>query len=94
MILKKQISNEHGEEILKEMFRRVGVDKDSFDFTGQWYLKNSWTEEDQEDYRIWLGKKLTKWGYTKGIHRGKDHGYYEAGKILLNYGWKVTPERE
>ena len=85
------ISEEHSDEILKEMCNRVGQDYETFDFKDpQWFLKHSWTREEEEDFRIWLGKFLKKHKYVgSGTKRGQDWGYYEAGKLLGNYGWRT-----
>lgn len=90
MILKQTISKKHGELILKEMCDRVGINFDTFDFSEpNWYQKYTWSEEDQESFRVWLSKKLTKWGYVKGMYRGHSHALHEADKLILSYGWKV-----
>lgn len=87
------ISVEHSNEILNEMCRRVGEDVALIDFKDpQWYLKHEWSDEEQEEFRIWLGKFLEEKGYCKGKKRGMNMGYYEAGKLIMNYGWKVKDE--
>lgn len=88
----KMISAEHGEVILTEMCKRVGVDYKTFDFKqNSWYSKHSWTKEEEESFRVWLGKFLVKYKYvTSGNYRGQNHGYYEAGKLIMNYGWKTA----
>ena len=90
MINKKRISQEDGALILKELCNRVGEDSETFDFKqDEWYLTKTWTEEEQEDFRVWLGKFLEDKRYCKGKYRGQNHGYYEAGKLIMNYGWKI-----
>ena len=90
MIYKGQITEKDGKAIMAEMCRRVGVDSDTFDFSQpEWYMTHTWTEAEQEDYHVWLGKFLEKQGYCRGKYRGQNHGYYEASKLIMNYGWKV-----
>jgi len=86
-----EITSKYTEEILKEMFRRVGANYDTFDFKQRdWYYKYTWTEKEQEDFRVWLGKYLYKKKLLKkGKYRNQDKGYYQAGKLIFNYGWKV-----
>lgn len=92
--MKPQISVEHSQEILKEMCKRVGVDYDTFDFSKKdWYWEHQWSAEQEENFRVWLGKFLKKHKYVgSGTKRGEDWGYYEAGKIIGNYGWKTKQE--
>lgn len=89
--MKTDISPEHSHEILTEMCRRVGVDAKIVDFDKkEWFLEHEWTPEEEDSFRIWLGKFLKKHKYVgSGKKRGMDWGYYEAGKIMGNYGWKT-----
>lgn len=91
--MNNKIPEGHSQEILKEMFKRVGIEGKefkNFDFKKpQWFWDKTWTEEEQEDFRIWLGKFLVKNKYaTNSKYRGQNGGYYQAGKFILNYGWK------
>ena len=55
-----------------------------------WYLQHEWTEEEDDDFRKWLGEFLKKHKYVgRGTKRGMDWGYYDAGKLVGNYSWKV-----
>ena len=91
-MLTLQIKQEHSIEILSEMCRRVGIDYQIFDFKQLgWFRTHSWTEKEQEDFRVWLGKYLEKKKYCHGKKRGQNMGYYEAGKLILSYGW-ITKE--
>ena len=85
------ISPGHTEEILAEMCKRVGVDAKTFDFSKKnWYWEHEWTIEEEDDFQKWLGVFLRKHKYVgKGTKRGQDWGYYEAGKLVGNYGWKT-----
>ncbi len=89
--MRTDISTEHSNEILAEMCKRVGVDEKTFDFNQKnWFWQHEWTQEQEDDFRKWLGKFLKKHKYVGvGKKRGMDWGYYEAGKILFNYGWKI-----
>ncbi len=89
--MRRDISPEHSKEILTELCKRVGVDIKTVDFSKQdWFLQHEWTEEDDDNFRKWLGEFLKKHKYVgKGKKRGMDWGYYEAGKLVGNYGWKT-----
>lgn len=89
--MRTDISSEHSHEILTEMCRMVGVDIKTFDFNKKdWFLEYTWAQEKEDDFRKWLGKFLRKYKYVgKGKKHGMDWGYYEAGKLIGNYGWKI-----
>ena len=89
--MRDSIPEDYSTQILKEMFKRVGADYESFNFSQKnWFWSHSWSKEQEEDFRKWLGgflvaNKLVR----KGKYRGQDNGYYQAGKLLSNYGWKL-----
>jgi hypothetical protein len=87
------INTNTSQESLEEMCRRVGVDHLEFDFgQPEWYRLQPWTTAEEEDFRVWLGQQLKKWKYFRGKYRGQDRGYYEAGKLIMNYGWMIKDE--
>ena len=87
----KQISTEDSTTILQEMCKAVNADYDTMDFSvPQWYYQYSWSMDDEEAFRVWLAEFLIKHKYVgKGKYRGQNHAYYEAGKILADYGWRL-----
>lgn len=89
----KLISKEHSDIILKELLRRVGQEDQfgTFDFSREgWFLEYTWTPSEEDDFRKWLGEFLVKHKYAmKGKYRGMNAGYYQAGKLIFNYGWKT-----
>ncbi len=89
--MKTDISLEHSHAIFREMCKRISVDVKTVDFgKKEWFLEYEWTSEEEDNFRKWLGEFLRKHKYVgKGKKRGMDWGYYEAGKILMNYGWKT-----
>lgn len=89
------ISPEHSEVILRKMFKAVDEDYDSFDFKqDSWYWKNEWTQAQEDEFRVWLGKFLVKHKYAaKGKYRGQNAGYYKAGKLLMSYGWRIKYDK-
>jgi hypothetical protein len=75
------------EACLKEMFKRVGETYPNKKLTDQkdWYMKRSWTEAEEDDFRDWMKKYLKKkhkWTATT-IRK-------EIGMFLLMWGWKVS----
>lgn len=89
--MRMDISQEHSHEILTEMCKRIGVGIKTVDFSKKdWFLQHKWTQEDEDDFRKWLGEFLKKHKYVgRGKKHGMDWGYYEAGKLIMNYGWKT-----
>ena len=85
----KLINDEQLKIILTKMCSRVGVKYKDINFAEEgWFQKHSWAKEEQDSFQKWLGDKLTEWKCVKkGKYRGQPHGYYEAGKFLMNYGW-------
>lgn len=88
----KPITADQLKLILTEMCSRVGVKYEDIDFAEEgWFRKHQWTEEEQENFHKWLGDRLTEWKCTrKGKYRGQPHGYYEASKFILEYGWMTS----
>ena len=70
--------------LLKEMFKRVGVEynKNIVKEDG-WYLRYTWSEEDQEDFKDFMVNHL-----CKSLNYNKVFAEKEADMFLLNYGWK------
>lgn len=78
------------------MCYRVGAPYDNMSFQEpEWYSKYSWTEEEQEDFKEWLKKKIlsdstVRKEITNFIERPSA---YKAEKVatmfLFNYGWKL-----
>ena len=90
--MRTDILPEHLRAIIAEMCKRVGANAKIIDVKKEnWFMKYEWTQEEEEDFRVWLGKFLVKNKYIgKGTYRGIDWGYYEAGKFVENYGWKIS----
>lgn len=73
-------------EALAEMFRRVGLEyTEEYCKDNDWFIRQSWTEVEQNDFKQWLVKKikrplqLTQFGAER-----------EAAMFLLNYGWTTN----
>ena len=67
-------------ECLEELFRRVGRKYPDEEFTTQpdWYMQETWTQAEEEDFRKWMLKKLGRM-YRKET---------EVAMFLLMWGWK------
>lgn len=89
--LKSEILPEHMRAIIAEMCKRVGVNAETIDVKKErWFLEHEWAQEEEEDFTVWLGKFLVKHKYVgRGTKRGVNWGYYEATKLVGNYGWKI-----
>lgn len=74
-------------EFLPEMFKRVGLKaSDINDLKKQpnWFTTQSWTEEDELNFKQWLVKRL--------MHRmrmTKASAEKEADFFLLSFGWST-----
>jgi len=74
-------------EALVELFKRVGLEYPDKEFTAQddWYLKKTWTKEQEDDYRKWLHKLMKK--HMKYYSKRKRDD--EVGLFMVCYGWKI-----
>lgn len=95
-MMNNTITKDHSVEIMTKMCDAIRVDYKDVDFQADhWYWSHTWTKEQEEEFRVWLGKFLVKHKYaTKGKKRGQNAGYYEAGKLIMNYGWKLETKDE
>lgn len=74
------------DNILTEMFSYVGESySDSYVQENGWFLKNTWTEAEQEKFKEWLSNFL----YKKKHVYSKKESESAASYFILNYGWKV-----
>lgn len=82
-------------DILSEMCKRVGVAPDEIDFSEpQWFMKYTWTREEQEEYKKWLmdyfvlNKKSI--GEISKFPRlfNKKSAEKLANEVIFNYGWR------
>ena len=81
----KQISQEHSEQILEKMFNIIGLEFDkNFIKQENWYQKNTWTKEQEQEFIVWLANFLVKNKYVL-----KSIAKHEAEKIVGQYGWKT-----
>lgn len=79
------------DECLKEMFKRVGEKYPNKKLTSkkEWYTLRTWTQMEEDSYRLWLKKRLRK-AFPHLNSRGLDK---ESGYFLLMYGWKIDNTR-
>ena len=79
-------------EFLPEMFKRVGYsEQDINDLTKepQWYLKNTWSVKDEEDFTKWL---ITRLKYR--LNMSQKVAEREARMFLFNFGWSTQEEKQ
>jgi hypothetical protein len=72
---------------LKEMFKRVGEKYPNKKLTDQpeWYTKRTWTEKEEDDFRVWMGKLLKK---RHGLKKAMIDR--EISMFLLQWGWSYA----
>lgn len=74
------------DECMAEMFKRVGEKYPNKELTDQaeWYLKRTWTEEEEKDFKVWMINHL-----KRTLRFNKKSAEWETGMFMLNYGWKT-----
>ena len=79
--------------ILNEMCSRVNANPEEIDFkSSDWYLKYTWTEEEQDDFIKWLSDFLynnSKVRKVFSVSKSKKYCNKVSGKFVSNYGWKT-----
>jgi hypothetical protein len=87
---------EHTKIILKEMCKRVKAPYSKIDFKSKdWFLDYTWTEEQQEDFIIWLNKYLYNSKEAREEimaipQRSKESIDRVSRWFILMYGWKTN----
>lgn len=84
-------------QLLEKQCQMVGVSVDEFDFEQpDWYLLHTWTDSQQEEYRLWLIDYFTK---NKKLYRKIATGPANKTNItsasnwwILQFGWKVKED--
>ena len=71
-------------ECFEELFSRVGLEYPNTKLTDQpdWYMKYSWTIEEEKDYSKWVYKHL-----KKKLKMTKKKTESEVAFFVMNYGW-------
>jgi hypothetical protein len=91
----KPMLGKHFRIIFEEMSKRVGVKFEEVNpWREGWYLKHTWTEAEQRDFRDWLVKYFQKNSQArdelmKYKSTNKQRIEKVANEIIFNYGWKV-----
>jgi hypothetical protein len=82
----QELTDKKLEYILKEMFTRVGSTySEEFCTQPDWFLKYTWTREEQHDFTDWLITYL-----RKSCRWSKVLATKEASWLVLYLGWKTT----
>lgn len=86
--------NEEVKIVLTEMCRVVGADYDSIDFHKErWFTQYSWTNEQENEFRVWLEDRLYKLPKNKRAEfmtfpsKNKKIISETVGWFIFNYGW-------
>jgi len=80
-------------EALTEMCARVGCTPEDVDWEdAQWYQSQSWTEQAQWDYRMWLAEKLVERqdlrnSLMKSSTRRRRTCEAAADEFIFQWGW-------
>ena len=82
------------ETILNEMCSRVNANLKDIDFKSKdWYLKHTWTEEEQDDFIKWLADFLHTNNKARKLFNiiGNSGKQCKRGAMLFNlyFGWKT-----
>ena len=78
--------------ILKKMFSMVKADYSKFKNEPNWFMKRSWTEEQQNKFRQWLIDYMTKNSEARQelmSIRSKKFVNKFVDEFIFNYGWKI-----
>lgn len=82
--------------IFKEMFSRVNAEEDIPTFTEEpaWFLKYSWTKDQEQDFINWLSNHFHKHPSFKQIsaaklYNNKTNRRKLAESFVWNFGWKT-----
>lgn len=76
-------ANKLFDECITEMFRRVGVKyRPSYCKKDGWFLKKSWSAEEEKSFMDWMRKRLRK---AKLLRPD-----YETSMFVLMYGWRTN----
>jgi hypothetical protein len=85
--------NQELKTILDEMCSRVNANPEDIDFKSKdWYLKYTWTEEEQDDFIKWLSNFIynnSKARKVFSIPKSKKYCNKVSGMFVLNYGWRT-----
>jgi hypothetical protein len=83
-----QFRKKHLDEIMKKMCEMVGCDVKTFDFKfPEWYYMHIWSEETQDEFRVWLKKYfMKKLRWKKAVAEREVLGF-------CFYEWTTNEER-
>ena len=73
----------------------VGVDFDTINFKDEdWYLQQSWTAEQEEEFRLWMIGYLKRNKKARVVLYGNSVLNLEkqVNSFIFNYGWKKDNE--
>jgi len=93
------MENKYLEEVLKEMCSRVGADFDKINFKEDgWFMKYSWTEDEEADFKKWLANYLKDRKAMMSLYQSSTTNKYfrekAADAFIFNYGWKLKLKKK
>lgn len=87
----------HLEIVMREMCKRVGAVYEKINFkSNKWYLKYTWTREEEDDFAKWFAKYLydnnTARKELTVVAKNKKQIQKAVNWFLFNYGWKIKDD--
>jgi len=80
----KQLSKEV-QPIIEKMCDMIDVEPESIDYgKEEWYYDHTWTQEQENEFFLWLKEYSIKKNLCLKHKAGK-----LAGMFILNYGWRT-----
>jgi hypothetical protein len=83
-------------DVLKEMCRRVGAKYEEIDFSSDdWYLKYTWTKNEQDKFIEWFAKYLRNMGPRRelcafpSLVRTEPQRIKFASQFISEFGWAI-----
>ncbi len=99
----KHFQNKTLETLLTEMCKRVNVDPDDIDFNEhRWFMKHTWTEEEQDEFKRWMNEYLTKnkkavdeiAAFPNLVKHNKRELIKLINWFILDFGWCTEYEKK
>jgi hypothetical protein len=73
------------DEVMTKLFEAVGkkFHSQGRSCRGRWFMRSSWTQAQEQEYKDWLSKYI-----NKKLHMPMILARKKAAMFVFNYGWK------